>query len=173
MYFYDCFALERDKIFLKLTTLEKMSLKEKVEAAMKEAMKSKDKQKLQALRGIKSMILLAESEKGQAGSGLSEATEVQLLSKAAKQRRDSAAIYQKEGREDLAAVELAELEVIEAFLPEQLSDEEIENTINDIVAELGASSMKDMGKVMGIAQKKFAGRADNKKVAEMVKAALQ
>ena len=150
-----------------------MSLKAKIEASMKEAMKSKDKQKLQALRGIKSMILLAETEKGQSAEGLSEEVEMQLLGKAAKQRRDSAAIYQKEGREDLAAVELAELEVIESFLPEQLSEEEIANTINDIVAELGASSMKDMGKVMGAAQKKFAGRADNKKVAELVKAALQ
>ncbi|UZR94686.1 GatB/YqeY domain-containing protein [Chondrinema litorale] len=149
-----------------------MSLKEKVEAEMKTAMKAKDKQSLQALRGIKSMILLAETEKGKSEGGLSEAAEIQLLSKAAKQRRESAEIYQKEGREDLAEVEVAELKVIEKFLPEQLSDEEIAATIQEIVKQTGASSMKDMGKVMGMAQKKFAGKADNKKVAELVKASL-
>ena len=145
-----------------------MSLKEKVEAEMKTAMKAKDKQSLQALRGIKSMILLAETEKGKSEGGLSEEAEVQLLSKAAKQRRESAEIYQKEGREDLAEVELAELKVIETFLPEQLSDEEIAATIQDIIKQTGASSMKDMGKVMGMAQKKFAGKADNKKLISMV-----
>ena len=140
---------------------------------MKEAMKSKDKQRLQALRSIKSMILLAETEKGQAEGELSDTIEMQLLSKAAKQRRDSAEIYQKEGRDDLASVELAELKVIESFLPEQLSDDEIAAHIKDILEETGASSMRDMGKVMGLAQKKFAGKADNKKVAALVKAALQ
>ena len=150
-----------------------MSLKGKIESAMKEAMKSKDKQSLQALRSIKSMILLAETEKGHTEGELSDTVEMQLLSKAAKQRRDSAEIYQKEGRDDLASVELAELKVIESFLPEQLSDEEIAAHIKDIISETGASSMRDMGKVMGLAQKKFAGKADNKKVVALVKAALQ
>jgi len=150
-----------------------MSLKGKIESAMKEAMKSKDKQRLQALRSIKSLILLAETEKGHAEGELSDTVEMQLLSKAAKQRRDSAEIYQKEGRDDLASVELAELKVIESFLPEQLSDDEIAAHIKDILEETGASSMRDMGKVMGLAQKKFAGKADNKKVAALVKAALQ
>ena len=149
-----------------------MSLKEKVEAEMKNAMKAKDKQSLQALRGIKSMILLAETEKGKTEGGLSKEAELQLLGKAAKQRRESAEIYQKEGREDLATVELAELKVIEQFLPEQLSDEEISAAIQEIIKQTGASSMKDMGKVMGMAQKKFAGKADNKKVAGLVKALL-
>lgn len=149
-----------------------MSLKEKVEAEMKNAMKAKDKQSLQALRSIKSMILLAETEKGKGEAVLTEDAELQLLGKAAKQRRESAEIYQKEGRNDLVEVELAELKVIEQFLPAQLSDEEIESTIKDIITASGASSMKDMGKVMGQAQKKLAGKADNKKVAAFIKTAL-
>jgi len=147
-----------------------MSLKKDVEERMKTAMRNKDKQALQALRAIKSLILLAESETK--GKELSQDEEMKLLQKAAKQRKDSLEIYQKEGRDDLAAVEAAELKVIEGFLPEQLSEEEIAQTVHKVIEQTGASSMKDMGKVMGMATKALAGKADNKKVAEIVKKTL-
>ena len=148
-----------------------MSLKTKVQSAMKDAMKSKDQDALRALRSIKSMILLAETEAG-AGDELSEAAEMQLLTKAAKQRRESAEVYTEQGRDDLAGPELAELAVIEGFLPKQLSDEEVEAEVKKIIEEVGASSMKDMGKVMGKATKTLAGKADSKKISTLVKTIL-
>lgn len=148
-----------------------MSLKQKVESAMKEAMKAKEKDKLTALRSIKSMILLAETEKGQQGA-LDEATEMQLLTKAAKQRRESAAVYKENGREDLWEKETQELAVIESFLPKQLGEAEMEQAVKDIIAEVGAASPKDMGKVMGAATKRLAGKADSRKISELAKKLL-
>ncbi len=148
-----------------------MALKEKIEQAMKEAMKAKDKQKLTALRSVKSMILLAETSEGSSGT-LSEAEEMQVLTKAVKQRRDSAKTYQDGGRDDLAENELYEAELISSFLPEQMSEEEVAAKVKEIIANVGASSMKDMGKVMGMATKELAGKADNKLVSQLVKASL-
>ncbi|MBX2843268.1 MAG: GatB/YqeY domain-containing protein [Flammeovirgaceae bacterium] len=149
-----------------------MSLKEKVESDMKVAMKAKDKDTLRALRSIKSLILLAETEKGSNEEGLSEEAEMKLLSKASKQRKDSAEIYSKEGRTELAEIELSELAVIEKYLPKQMSDEELEAELKAIITATGATGMKEMGKVMGMASKKLAGKADNKKISMFVKNAL-
>lgn len=148
-----------------------MGLKQQIESDIKKAMLAKDKDELRALRGIKSLILLAETDKGSAGE-LSADAEMKLLQKAAKQRNDSLAIYKEQGREDLAATEEAELRVISRYLPEQMSEEALKSEIQKIIAETGASSMKDMGKVMGMATKKLAGKADGKAISEQVKALL-
>ena len=148
-----------------------MSLKENIQSAMKTAMKAKDQDALRALRAIKSMILLAETEKG-ASENLTEEAELKLLTKAVKQRRDSAQIYKEQGRDDLYEKEISELAVIEPFLPEQLSDEEVAKVIQGIIDEVGASSMKDMGKVMGLSTKALAGQADPKLISSLVKGIL-
>ena len=148
-----------------------MSLKDKVQNSMKEAMKAKDKGKLQALRSIKSLILLAETEEG-GDDGLTEEQEMKILTKALKQRKDSAALYKEQGRDDLYQTEVQEASVIEEFMPEQLSEEEIAEKVKDIIEEAGASSMKDMGKVMGIANKQLAGVAEPKVIASIVKQSL-
>lgn len=145
-----------------------MALQEEVMAKMKEAMKAKDTEALASLRAIKSAILLAQTETGRK-SELSEADELKLLQKLVKQRKDSAAIYQEQGREDLAAPELAQAKVIESFLPEQMSEAEIETEVEKIIAQTGAQGMKDMGKVMGIASKQLAGKADGKTISSIVK----
>ena len=144
-----------------------MSLKTKVEGEMKTAMKAKDKERLAALRAIKSAILLAETEGGSTGE-MDEASEMKLLQRLVKQRRESAAIYTKENRSDLADTELNQAQVIEEFLPKQLTDEELKAALEEIVAEVGATSKKDMGKVMGIASQKFAGQADGKRISALV-----
>lgn len=149
-----------------------MSLKEQIQTEMKTAMRSKDKVALQALRAIKSAILLAETSEGREPGPLSADDEMKLLIKQAKQRRDSAEQYRKNGRDDLAEVEEAELAVVERFLPKQLSEEEIEAEVQAIIAETGASSMKDMGRVMGVATKKLAGRADGKAISGIVRKLL-
>lgn len=148
-----------------------MSLKQQIESDIKKAMLAKDKDELRALRGIKSMILLAETEKGQAGE-LTADTELKLLQKAAKQRNDSLTIYKEQNREDLAATEEAELAIINRYLPAQMSPEVLKGEIEKIINETGASSIKDMGKVMGVATKKLAGKADGKAISEQVKALL-
>ncbi len=148
-----------------------MSLKEKVEQEMVTAMKAKDKDSLKALRAVKSAILLAQTEKGGA-DGLDAQAEAQLLSKLVKQRKESAEIFAREGRDDLANGELAEIAVIERFLPEQLSDDQVEAIIKAIVERTGAASMKDMGKVMAEATKELAGKTDNKLVSALVKKLL-
>ncbi|MEQ8554213.1 MAG: GatB/YqeY domain-containing protein [Cyclobacteriaceae bacterium] len=148
-----------------------MSLKTKIEAEIKQAMLNKDKERLTPLRAIKALILLAESEKG-GGDGLSEDTELKLLTKAAKQRKDSLEIYKEQGREDLASKEESELKVIEEFLPKQLTDAELEAELKAIVSEVGASGPQDMGKVMGAATKKLAGKADGKAISAKVKELL-
>lgn len=144
-----------------------MSLKQNIETEIKKAMLAKDKDRLRALRGIKSLIMLEETKGG--STGVTEEDEMKILTKAAKQRKDSADIYQQQNREDLAAVELAELEIINEFLPKQLSEEEVEAELKAIIAEVGAEGPKDMGKVMGVATKKLAGRADGKLISQKVK----
>ncbi len=139
--------------------------------AMKVAMKQKDTVALQSLRAVKSAILLAQTEAGASGE-LSEDQELKLLQKLVKQRKDSAAIYSEQGRDDLAAPEIAEAKVIEQFLPAQLSEEEVTEVVDDIISQTGASSMKDMGMVMGMANKALAGQADGKTISTIVKARL-
>jgi hypothetical protein len=130
-----------------------MSLEKNIMTKMKEAMKAKDSVALESLRAIKSAILLAKTETG-SSDGLSEEQEVKMLQKLVKQRKDSAALYNEQGRADLAEPEIAQAAVIEQFLPAQMSTEELTEEISQIIADLGASGMKDMGKVMGVASKK-------------------
>ncbi|MCG8323715.1 MAG: GatB/YqeY domain-containing protein [Cytophagales bacterium] len=148
-----------------------MSLKQQIEGDIKKAMLAKQKDELTALRGIKSLILLAETEKG-AQHALSQDQEMKLLMKAAKQRKDSAELYREKGRDELADKELLELEVINRYLPKQLSEEELRETLKALIAELGAAGPQDMGKVMGAATKKLAGKADGKTISTLVKAML-
>ncbi len=147
-----------------------MSLQSKIMEQMKVAMKSKDTVALQSLRAIKSEILLANTKGGEAG--FTEDDEIKLLQKLVKQRKDSAALYTEQGREDLAAPELAEAAVISQFLPEQMSTEDLKVFIKKIIANTGATSMKDMGKVMGMASKELAGKADGKAISTLVKELL-
>lgn len=148
-----------------------MSLQTKVMEALKEAMKAKDTVALESLRAIKSAILLARTEAG-ASEELSEADELKLLQKLVKQRKDSAALYTQQGRNDLAEPELAQMAVIEKFLPAQLSEAEVEEALKGIIAQVGATSPKDMGKVMGAATKQLAGKADGKMISDIVKKLL-
>lgn len=148
-----------------------MSLKAQIEADIKSAMLAKDKDRLRALRSIKSLILLAETEKG-AKSELSEEDEIKLLTKAAKQRRESAEVYKNQNRTDLEEVELGELAVIEGYLPKQLTEEEILEKLKEIISETGAQGPQDMGKVMGAATKSLAGQADGKVISVLVKSLL-
>ncbi len=147
-----------------------MSLKQNIESEIKEAMRSKDRDRLRALRAIKSLILLEETKGSE--KGISEEEELKLLTKAAKQRRESAEIFQQQNRNDLAELELGELSVIEEFLPKQLSEEELEKELKIILQEVGASGPQDMGKAMGAATKKLAGRADGKAISQKVKELL-
>jgi hypothetical protein len=148
-----------------------MSLQTKVMEALKEAMKAKDTVALESLRAIKSAILLAKTEAG-AAEELSEADELKLLQKLVKQRKDSAALYSQQGRNDLAEPELAQMAVIEKFLPAQLSEAEVETALRGIINQVGATTPKDMGKVMGVATKQLAGKADGKLISEIVKRLL-
>lgn len=148
-----------------------MSLEMKIMAEMKEAMKAKDEATLRGLRAIKAEIIKAKTEPG-AGGEISEEKEVSLLQKMMKQRRDSLEIYQQQSRADLAQKEQEEMAVIEKFLPKQLSAEEIKAALQKIIAETGASSPADMGKVMGIATKQLAGKADGKTISAMVRELL-
>ena len=148
-----------------------MSLQTKVMDALKEAMKAKDTIALESLRAIKSAILLARTEAG-ASEELSEADELKLLQKLVKQRKDSAALYTQQGRNDLAEPELAQMAVIEKFLPAQLTEAEVEEALKGIIAQVGATSPKDMGKVMGVATKQLAGKADGKLISDIVKKLL-
>jgi uncharacterized protein YqeY len=147
-----------------------MSLENKITASLKEAMKNKDKDALNALRAIKSAILLAKTEK--AGVTLDEKSELALLQKLQKQRKESAEIFREQNRPELAEEEEAQLRIIEEFLPKQLSAQELEAIIKEVIATTGASSMADMGKVMGAANQSVAGRAGGKEVSDMVKLLL-
>lgn len=148
-----------------------MSLQTKVMDALKEAMKAKDTIALESLRAIKSAILLAKTEAG-AAAELAEEEELKLLQKLVKQRKDSAALYAEQGRNDLAEPELAQVAVIEKFLPKQLSEAEVTEAVKAIIAEVGATSAKDMGKVMGVATKQLAGKTDGKVISAIVKSLL-
>jgi len=148
-----------------------MALQEKIDQDIKAAMLAKDNTRLRGLRAIKAAILLAKAEKGPA-EALSEDTEVKVLQKLAKQRKESAAIYQEQKRDDLYQIEMEELVVIEGFLPKQLSREEIESIVKQLISETGATGPKDMGKVMGLANQKLAGKADGKTISEIAKTLL-
>ena len=148
-----------------------MSLQTKVMDALKEAMKAKDTIALESLRAIKSAILLAKTEAG-AAAELAEEEELKLLQQLVKQRKDSAALYAQQGRNDLAEPELAQVAVIEKFLPKQLSEAEVTEAVKAIIAEVGATSAKDMGKVMGVATKQLAGKTDGKVISAIVKSLL-
>ena len=145
-----------------------MSLQKEVMEKMKEAMKAKDTIALQALRAVKSAFLLAKTESG-VQEELTEEQEIKIIQKQVKQRKDSAAIFIKQDREDLAAPELAELAVLEQFLPEALTEEEIEGVVIATIDDLNASGMQDMGKVMAVMQEELAGQADGKVISTLVK----
>ncbi len=148
-----------------------MNLQDKVMEAMKVAMKAKDTQSLEALRAVKSALLLARTEAG-SKSELTEAEEMKLLQKQVKQRRDSAAIFNEQGRPDLAEPELAQAEIIEQFLPKQMSDDEVAMVVDRVISETGASTMADMGMVMGAVSGELAGKADGKTISMLVKKRL-
>jgi uncharacterized protein YqeY len=147
-----------------------MSIQKQVMEQMKAAMKSKDKVALESLRALKSAFLLANTS----GSGveLSEEEELKIVQKLVKQRKDSASIFDEQGRSDLSEPEKAQAKVLEQFLPAQMSEEELKTVIVEIVSKTGASSMKDMGKVMGMASKQLAGKADGKAISMAVKELL-
>lgn len=147
-----------------------MSLQQKVMEDMKAAMRAKDAVALEALRAIKSAILLAQTESS--SKDLSEKDELKILQKLVKQRRDSAQIFTEQNRADLAEPELNQAKIIEKFLPEQLSEEEITAIVKQVISDTGAASMSDMGKVMGAANAKLAGRADGKTISTIVKREL-
>ena len=148
-----------------------MNLEAQIMAEMKEAMKSKNEAALRSLRAIKAEIIKAKTEPG-AGGEISGDKEISLLQKMVKQRRDSLDIYQQQGRADLAAKEEEEIAVIEKFLPQQMSEAELKAELQQIISETGATSPADMGKVMGVATKKLAGRTDGKAISAAVKALL-
>lgn len=147
-----------------------MSVQNQVMDQMKVAMKSKDKVALESLRALKSAFLLANTSGGNVE--LSEADEIKIVQKLVKQRKDSAAIFDEQGRSDLADPEKAQAKVLEQFLPVQMSEVELKEEIGKIVSQTGASSMKDMGRVMGMASKQFAGKADGKAISMVVKELL-
>ena len=148
-----------------------MSLQKLVMDKMKEAMKSKDTVALTALRALKSAFLLAKTENG-VKEELTEEQELKIVQKQVKQRKDSATVFIEQGRKDLADTELAEAKILEQFLPEALSEEAIAKIVSDVITEIGAESVKDMGKVMGVVSKKVAGQADGKTISSIVKKQL-
>lgn len=148
-----------------------MSLEQKIMAELKTAMLAKDEKSLRSLRAIKAAILLAKTSEGASGD-LKEDDEIKLLQKLVKQRKDSLEIFQQQNRTDLAQKEQEEIEVIEKFLPKQLSADEIKAELSAIISEVGASTPADMGKVMGAATKRLAGKADGKTISAVVKELL-
>jgi len=148
-----------------------MGLFEQINEDMKAAMKAREKEKLEAIRGIKKVLLEAKVAKG-ANAELSDDEVIKVIQKLAKQGRDSASIYKEQGREDLYSQEMIQVEVFEQYLPEMMSDESLTVAVKTIIESVGATSMKDMGKVMGIASKSLAGKADGKDIADKVKALL-
>ena len=149
-----------------------MALEQQIMAEMKEAMKAKNEAVLRGLRAIKAEIIKAKTEPG-AGGVIDEATEQKFLQKMMKQRRDSLEIFEKQGRADLAEKEKEEMTVIERFLPRQMSEAEIKDAVSKIIAETGAAAASDMGKVMGVASKQLAGKADGKTISAVVKEMLK
>lgn len=148
-----------------------MSLITQIDQDIKQAMLAKQEARLRGLRAIKSALLLARTEKG-ASEDISQETEIRVLQKLIKQRKESADIYKTQNREDLYKIEVEEMEVIEAFLPKQMERDEIEAYLKDLIGKVGATSVKDMGKVMGAANKELAGKADGKTISEVVKQLL-
>ena len=147
-----------------------MTLLEQINSDMKAAMKAKDKEKLQAIRAVKTAFTLEMTKTG--SSEIADADALKIVQKLAKQRKDSADTFIAGGRQELADAELNEMSYIEAYLPAQISDEELTEIIKGLVAKTGASSIKDMGKVVGMASKELAGRADGKTIADKVKSLL-
>lgn len=147
-----------------------MSLEERIMQDLKTAMKAKDKSALRGLRAVKAAILLAKTDG--TGQELDEAKEIKLLQKLVKQRKDSLEIYEKQGREDLAKTEREEIQIISKYLPAPLGAEELEKILKDIIEKTGAASMRDMGKVMGMANKQLGGKADGKTISGVVKKLL-
>ena len=148
------------------------NLANSISEGIKDAMRAKDRDRLSALRDIKSKIMLEATKEG-AGDTVDDAVTMSILSKLLKQRKETAALYHEQGRADLAAEEEAQAAVIQEFLPAALSEEEIKARVMEIIAQTGASSMADMGKVMGMASKAMAGQADGKVISHFVRAALQ
>lgn len=148
-----------------------MSLAETINKEIITAMKARDEVSLRGLRAIKSAILLAQTDKG-AGDGLTEEAELKILQKLAKQRKDSLEIYEQQKREDLAQKEREEILVIERFLPKQMSEEEVKAALQQIIAEVGATSAAETGKVMPVAMKQLAGKADGKTISALLKGLL-
>jgi uncharacterized protein YqeY len=148
-----------------------MNLEQKIMAELKTAMLAKDEKALRSLRAIKAAILLAKTSEGSGGE-IKEEDEIKILQKLVKQRKDSLEIYQQQNRADLAQKEQEEIEVIEKFLPKQLSGDELKAIVAEIIAATGASSPADMGKVMGVASKQLAGKADGKAISAVVKELL-
>ena len=148
-----------------------MSLIDKISESIKIAMREKDSIKLESLRAIKSSLLLSQTEKGKKGE-ISESEEIKILQKLVKQRKDSAQIYKSQNRNELAELEISQSKYIEEFLPDQISEDELKKIIQSIINASGASGMKDMGKVMGIATKELLGRADGKTISSLVRTLL-
>ncbi len=148
-----------------------MSLIDQITSDLKEAMKSKDKVALEALRAAKTAFTLARTEKS-ASTELTEAEVLKIIQKLVKQRKDSAAIYKEQNREDLLEKEVEEISVLEKYLPAKISDEELTSIVRTIIDKLGISSPQEMGKVMGVATKELAGKADGKEIANKVKQLL-
>ncbi|RLD91528.1 MAG: GatB/YqeY domain-containing protein [Bacteroidetes bacterium] len=149
-----------------------MELEKLINNDLKEAMKAKNRRKLEALRAIKAALLLEKTGKDVADGEIPESVELKLLQKLVKQRKESAVLYREQNRPELAEEEEYQVSIIEKYLPEQMSEEEVKSIIEKIVADTGASSMKDMGRVMGIAAKQLAGKADNKAISNIVKGLL-
>ncbi len=147
-----------------------MSLESKLMADLKIAMKAKDQAALRSIRAVKAAILILKTDGS--GNEIDEDAEIKLLQKLVKQRKDSLDIYEKQNREDLAVTEREEIEVIERYLPSQLGEDQIEQIVKGIISETGSAGMKDMGKVMGLANQKMAGQADGKTIATLVKKLL-
>jgi len=158
-------------VLIEIKNVQNMTLKQRLDEDIKNAMRAKDANRLRALRALKSMVLLEETKEGGSGT-LSEDEEMKLLTKAAKQRRDSAAIYQQQNRPDLLEIEIVEIAVIEEYLPKQLSEEEVKTLLQEIIGRVGAKTPADMGKVMGVAMKELAGKTDGKMVQTLVKVIL-
>lgn len=148
-----------------------MSLESKINEDIKKAMLAREKEKLEALRAVKTALLVAKTEKG-ASETISEDAEIKILQRLVKQRKESATIFEERNRKELAQKEWFEASIIEEYLPEQMSDEELTSIIQKIVDQVGAKSMADMGKVMGIASKELAGKAEGKAIADKVKTIL-
>ncbi len=148
-----------------------MSLFDQISSDIVAAMKAKEKEKLEALRGIKKVMIEAKSAAGASGE-LTDQESLKIIAKLAKQGTDAATIYKEQGREDLYEMEIFQVKVFESYLPAKMSDADLTDAVKAIIAEVGASGMKDMGKVMGIASKKLAGLAEGKDISDKVKALL-